>query len=70
LFDIAHAILKKTPDHRQPIINPIPTSEYPTLASRPQNSLLSNLKLQKIFGIKLPDWEEALNLCLVTSGDE
>jgi dTDP-4-dehydrorhamnose reductase len=55
-FDFAHAILKNTSGHQQPKISPIPTSEYPTPASRPQNSLLSNLKLQKIFGIKLPDW--------------
>ena len=63
-FDFARAILKKTPDHRQPKINPIPTSEYPTSALRPQNSLLSNLKLRKTFGIELPDWEEALDQCL------
>ena len=66
-FDFDKAILKNTPDHRQPKIEPIPTSEYPTPASRPQNSLLSNLKLQKTFGLKLPDWEEALNQCLDTS---
>lgn len=63
-FDFARAILKKTLDHRQPKINPIPTSEYPTPAFRPQNSLLSNLKLRKTFGIALPDWEEALDQCL------
>jgi dTDP-4-dehydrorhamnose reductase len=66
-FDFANAILKKTSGHQQPKITPIPTSEYPTPAARPKNSLLSNLKLQKKFGIKLPDWEDALNQCIATS---
>ena len=66
-FGFAKAILKNTHGHRQPKIYPIPTSEYPTPASRPKNSLLSNLKLQSRLEINLPDWEEALNECLITS---
>jgi dTDP-4-dehydrorhamnose reductase len=62
----ANAILKRTHGHRQPKILPIPTSEYPTPASRPKNSLLSNVKLQSRLNIKLPDWEEALNQCLIS----
>jgi len=69
-FEFAHAILKKTHDHRQPKISPIPSSEYPTLALRPKNSLLSNGKLHNAFGIKLPDWEEALCQCLATSSNK
>jgi dTDP-4-dehydrorhamnose reductase len=42
----------------------IPSSEYPVPAKRPQNSLLCHEKLQKTFGIRLPDWKDALEMCL------
>jgi dTDP-4-dehydrorhamnose reductase len=42
-------------------INPIPGSEYPTAAPRPDYSVLSNQKLKQIFDIQLPHWEHALN---------
>lgn len=35
---------------------PVTTSEYPTPAHRPAYSVLSNSRLQEIFGIRLPDW--------------
>ena len=38
----------------------IPTSDYPTPATRPSNSLLNNEKIQKVFGIDMPHWEDAL----------
>jgi len=43
---------------------PIPSSEYPTPARRPLNSRLDNEKLARVFGIRLPDWREALRLCM------
>ncbi|MCS6786362.1 MAG: dTDP-4-dehydrorhamnose reductase [Thiobacillaceae bacterium] len=43
---------------------PIPSSEYPTPARRPANSRLNNGKLARVFGLRLPDWREALRLCL------
>lgn len=42
----------------------IPSSEYPTPAKRPAYSVLSNDKLVGNFGLKMPDWREALELCL------
>jgi len=45
-------------------LNPLPTSAYPTPAQRPAYSVLSNDKLDQSFGIRLPDWKEALSLCL------
>jgi dTDP-4-dehydrorhamnose reductase len=42
----------------------ISTAEYPTPAQRPANSVLSNEKLERSFGIRMPAWEEALALCL------
>jgi len=48
-------------------LNPIPTSAYPTPAQRPAYSVLSNDKLASEFGIRLPDWQQALKLCLEES---
>lgn len=41
-------------------VQPIPSSEYPTPARRPRNSVLDNSKLAKVFGIRLPAWEAGL----------
>jgi dTDP-4-dehydrorhamnose reductase len=46
------------------LINPIPTSAYPTPAKRPANSRLSTAKLQQRFGLIIPTWEQSLTLCL------
>ncbi|MEE9103058.1 dTDP-4-dehydrorhamnose reductase [Pseudomonas nitroreducens] len=35
---------------------PITTADYPLPAKRPQNSRLANAKLQRTFGLVLPDW--------------
>lgn len=47
---------------------PIPSSDYPTPARRPLNSRLDNAKLARTFGIRLPHWREALELCLEQAG--
>lgn len=48
---------------------PLPSSDYPTPAARPANSVLDNTKLEQTFGIQRPDWQseveqviQALNL--------
>jgi dTDP-4-dehydrorhamnose reductase len=41
---------------------PITTAEYPTPARRPAYSVLSNSKLNRTFGIQLPDWQQQLKL--------
>jgi dTDP-4-dehydrorhamnose reductase len=43
-------------------IVPITTKEYPTPARRPLCSVLSNKRLNREFGVKLPDWEAQLRL--------
>lgn len=43
---------------------PIPSSDYPTPATRPLNSRLNNDKLARVFGVRLPDWRAALELCM------
>lgn len=62
----AEAILQDMQAHGEkiPALKAITTAEYPTPAQRPANSVLSNEKLQKTFGIALPAWDTALSLCL------
>ena len=60
----AQAILELTYPENMPKLFTISTKEYPTAAIRPPYSVLSNTKLQKTFGIKLPHWEHALKECL------
>lgn len=45
-------------------ILPISTSEYPTPAQRPANSVLDNSKLLATFGLQLPDWPNSLTQVL------
>jgi dTDP-4-dehydrorhamnose reductase len=47
-------------DGKVPVVTPITSAEYPTAAKRPQNSVLSNAKLEARFGVKLASWEAAL----------
>lgn len=42
----------------------ITTSEYPTPAKRPAYSILNCDKLQKTYGLRLPDWEASLRQVL------
>jgi dTDP-4-dehydrorhamnose reductase len=51
-------------DEKLARLNPIPTSGYPTPAARPANSQLDSGKLAAAFGVRLPDWQIALALCL------
>jgi dTDP-4-dehydrorhamnose reductase len=61
-FGFAKAILSQVslPQANHVRLVPISTDEYPTKAHRPLNSLLSNEKLLRDFGISLPNWEEDL----------
>ncbi len=64
-------------ERAQPILNgkiaqvsPIPTSAYPTPARRPRNSVLSNEKLFSRFGVKLREWESALDAVMHRLGED
>ncbi len=45
---------------KPPRVQAIASSEYPTPAKRPANSLLSNDKFAHAFGFRLPPWQEQL----------
>lgn len=58
-FGLAEAIRERVGADTR--LLPIPSSEYPTPAARPLNSRLSNDRLARVFGIRLPDWRVGLN---------
>ena len=43
-----------------PVINPISSEEYPTAARRPANSSLDVSKIEKQYGLELPEWDKSL----------
>ncbi len=46
------------------VVNPIPTTQFPTPAYRPLNSRLNTEKLRKTFSIHLPDWRSGVTRML------
>jgi dTDP-4-dehydrorhamnose reductase len=63
-FGFAQAIFdewsRRNPGFRAPRLVPIASSEYPTPARRPANSLLDSSRLAATFGVRLGPWREAL----------
>jgi dTDP-4-dehydrorhamnose reductase len=45
-------------------VSGIPSSSYPTLATRPAFSLLDKSKIKDVYGIKVPHYKESLKNCL------
>ncbi|HTV81916.1 MAG TPA: dTDP-4-dehydrorhamnose reductase [Acidobacteriaceae bacterium] len=66
-FEFGQAIFARAGrllDGRLPQVAPIATADYPTPARRPLNSVLCCEKLARIFDVRLPDWEAALDTVL------
>jgi dTDP-4-dehydrorhamnose reductase len=55
-------------DGKMPAVTPIASDQYPSLAARPRNSVLSCGKLDERFGSRLPHWQTALLPVLETIG--
>lgn len=61
-FGFAGAIIAQAPI--KPRMTPITTADYPLPAKRPAYSVMSSARLERVFGIALPDWRASLDLCL------
>lgn len=46
------------------VVNPIPSSQYPTPAKRPAYSVMDTSKITSTFGITIPAWKESLKKCI------
>ncbi len=70
-FGFAEEFLRRArarhPERRMARLVPIPSSEYPLPARRPRNSVLSNEKLRRGFGLQLPEWRAAMESVLEQS---
>ncbi|HEY5913972.1 MAG TPA: dTDP-4-dehydrorhamnose reductase [Verrucomicrobiae bacterium] len=62
----AEAIVRLMPPEGKKcgLVEPITTAEYPLPARRPAYSVLSCEKLERVFGLRLPDWEASLKQVL------
>ena len=49
-------------------VHPIPTSAYPTRATRPAYSVLDKSKIKDVFGVEIPHWRKSLQDCLQRLG--
>jgi dTDP-4-dehydrorhamnose reductase len=45
-------------------VEPISTAQYPTAATRPANSRMDGNKLERAFGLRLPDWRISVAGCV------
>ena len=61
-YDFAHEIMALSGLSCK--VNPIPSSAYPTKATRPFYSILDKAKIKETFGITIPYWKESLGKCL------
>lgn len=46
------------------VVNPIPSSQYPTPAKRPGYSVMDTSKIEETFNIAIPAWRESLQNCM------
>lgn len=63
-YDFARSIFELNGWSDKVRVNPLATEAFPTPARRPLFSLLSNEKLERVFGVRLETWDDALRRCL------
>jgi dTDP-4-dehydrorhamnose reductase len=67
-FGFAEAIFEGYRARGRPLavrrLIPIDSEEYPLPAKRPKNSRLDLRKIERVFGVTPPSWQEALDRCL------
>jgi dTDP-4-dehydrorhamnose reductase len=66
-FEWAQNIIKNDPKPEEQVLKclePSSTAEFPTPAARPMYSPLNCRKFEATFGLRLPNWEEALALAM------
>jgi len=66
-FDFTQAILRLDPKPEEQIVKrlePARTADFPTPALRPLKTVLDCSKFERIFGLSMPLWEDALRLAM------
>lgn len=62
-YDFAKAILRIA-GNTTCRVNPIPSEDYPQVASRPYYSVLDRSRIKATYGVEIPHWEESLVKCI------
>ena len=62
-YDFAKEIMKLGEVHCK--VHPIETKDYPTLAKRPQYSVLDKSKIKTDFKLEIPYWKDSLKDCMI-----
>ena len=57
-YDFAQAIFKK--HHKNIIVKPVTSEQFPTAAKRPRYSVLDHSKIESTFSLNIRSWQEAL----------
>ncbi len=65
-YGFAHEILRYSQQADK--LAAITTEDYPTPATRPAYSVLATDKIQTTFGLHLPQWQQALAVCMALRG--
>ena len=60
--EFAEAIVNES--EKETLVIGIPTSNYPTLAKRPEYSILDTQRIEKELQIEIPTWQESLTKCM------
>ena len=65
-FELAQAVFAAAGPHGHPVprLRPITTSEYPTPARRPANSVLDCSKIREVYNIDARPWQTAVGACV------
>jgi dTDP-4-dehydrorhamnose reductase len=65
-YGFAQEIFRQAAHHGRPVpkLRPIATTDYPTPAARPANSVLDCQHLRTVYGIAAPPWQESLATCV------
>jgi dTDP-4-dehydrorhamnose reductase len=61
-YDFAISIMKIGRENCK--VSPIQSKDYPTLAKRPQYSVLNKFKIKTDFKIEIPYWKDSLKDCI------
>ncbi len=61
-YEFAQAIKELTGSNCN--VNPIPSSQYPTPAKRPQYSLLDKTRIRSELNLEIPGWRDSLVVCI------
>lgn len=67
-YDFARAILQRLPPSERVPLTPTTTEAWGAPADRPRYSVLDGGRLERVFGLRLPPWEEGLEAVLEELG--